>query len=202
MITQFVLDCGQHPDIRVGKFGDYFRLNYACRAEEWALCLRGLQAYTTNMECEALHKKFKSSPAYMDNKHNIRIDEVIKHLFVLNGQMIKRNIQCKNNITNKQTTSNFQSHMKAEFHHKQAIDMGDSLVCETADGWNVSSFETPGLVYQVTETLSNCPFADQRCLQSCYLCGACWHLMSCTCEYSENLNGRDHSCKHVHSVFM
>ena len=207
MIDQFVLDCEQHENSKVGEFGAYFRLNYASRPEEWALSLRGLEAYTTNMVCESLHKKLKQNPAYMDYKHNKRLDTLLDHLSTLVGEMIRRLIQCKKSISNKQTTANYQCHRRAASVYQEAAVQGINLVTETDVGWNVASFDKSDTFYQVTENDTKCPFEEgsfegMTCFESCYMCGACWHLMRCTCEYSENLNCRSHSCKHVHIVFM
>ena len=141
MIDQFVLDCEQHENSKVGEFGAYFKLNYASRPEEWALSLRGLEAYTTNMVCESLHKKLKQNPAYMDYKHNKRLDTLLDHLSTLAGEMIRRLIQCKKSISNKQTTANCQCHRKAASVYQDAAVQGISLVTETELGWNVASLD-------------------------------------------------------------
>ena len=57
MIDQFIFDCEHDQNINIQKFGEYFNKNYAAKANEWALCLRGLEAYITNMILEAFHKK-------------------------------------------------------------------------------------------------------------------------------------------------
>ena len=92
MIDRFVNDCLKSTNNLVCAFGIYFKNNYANRANEWALCLRGLHAYTTNMVCERFHLKLKREPKYMDNKHNTRIDALLGHIFAIEGEMMKRDL--------------------------------------------------------------------------------------------------------------
>ena len=194
MIDRFVNDCLKSTNNLVCAFGLYFKNNYANRANEWALCLRGHHAYTTNMVCERFHFKLKREPKYMDNKHNTRIDALLGHIFAIEGEMMKRNLNSFGEGSDKQERINFQAHQAAS---AQSI----SLVTETQQGWEVKNFEKYDVIYQVTKTEENCPF-ETECSEKCNNCNACWHLFKCTCEAAENAHNRYFSCKHAHLVCM
>ena len=112
MIDQFIEDCKNHPNSQVNTYGDYFKNNYAGRPNEWALCLRSLEAYTTNMVCESFHKKLKRNSAYMDGKFNKRMDVLLGHLFAIEGEIMNRDIITYKS-SKKQTAINFKAHQLA-----------------------------------------------------------------------------------------
>ena len=194
MIDQFLQDCQKHKNSQVRDFGIYFNNTYAKRANEWALCLRGPQAYTTNMVCERFNLKLKREPKYMDGKFNPRMDGLLGHLFAIEGEMMKRNLNSFGQGAKTQASINFKAHKAAS---AQSINLVSELSQQGC--WEVKSFEQPGVVYQVTETGQQCPF-EEKCSQKCYECSACWHLLKCTCEAAENAHNRTFSCKHVHLV--
>ena len=193
MIDQFLKDCQTNTDSQVCAFGEYFKNNYANKADEWAVCLRGLYAYTTNMVCESLHLKIKHNPALMNGKHNWRIDTLLGILFAVEGDMMRRGITLSCKGIKQQTTINFKA-------HTDASTKSSNLVTVAEHGWDVKSFTNTGVVYQVTKTTYQCPF--EKCSEQCYQCGACWHRFNCTCEAAEAAHNRYFSCKHVHLVSM
>ena len=80
MIEQFVADCQHSTDSNMQAFGAYFSSTYANKADEWALCLRSLEAYTTNMVCESFHNKIKRNPGYMRGQVNRQIYTLLTYL--------------------------------------------------------------------------------------------------------------------------
>ena len=127
MINQLIFDCKHSQNIKIREFGEYFDKTYAAKANEWALCLRGLEAYTTNMVCESLHFQVKRNPGHMNGKHNKRVDTLIFHIVAIEGKMIKRCYESRDGISNKQTSLNFKC-------HQLAAKKSDGLVQETEDG--------------------------------------------------------------------
>ena len=113
MINQLIFDCKHSQNIKIREFGEYFDKTYAAKANEWALCLRGLEAYTTNMVCESLHFQVKRNPGHMNGKHNKRVDTLIFHIVAIEGKMIKRCYESRDGISNKQTSLNFKCHQLA-----------------------------------------------------------------------------------------
>ena len=195
MITKFVSKCFHHQNTKIPNFGVYFKQYYASRPEEWVLCLRSQEAYTTNMACEAFHHMLKYNAAYMNGKMNVRLDHLLSHLFSYVAEMKHRLLKSSacNGNTGKQSTSNFKA-------HKAASGQSFLFVSETTNGWNVQSFNKPGVLYEVTETNAECTF--QPCSLVCKTCSVCWHLYSCTCPEAVNAHNRHHSCKHAHLVKM
>ena len=59
LIRNFLGFCSNNEDPQVKEFGTYIQNYYAKKPEEWALALRDINAYTTNMSVENLHKQFK-----------------------------------------------------------------------------------------------------------------------------------------------
>ena len=101
MIQKFLFNCANDQNPKVQAFGVYFGGYFAPRAEEWALCLRGLEALTNNMILEAFHKKLKRNPAYMDGHHNKQVGPLLVHIQANEGETMIRHYKSKHGRSNR-----------------------------------------------------------------------------------------------------
>lgn len=180
MLQQF---CECYVSTEISEFLNYFNLNYASRAQQWAYCYRIDAGINTNMHLERLHKTIKY--IYLKGKTVKRLDKAIYAIMTfVRDKLFDRLIsQHKGKICSKIRD--------IRHRHKNAVSLDTSLVIANEIGWNVPSENTREM-YFVKENDKTC-----KCQLICVDCDVCIHRYSCSCV---DACIKFNMCKHIHLV--
>ncbi|KAH1008338.1 uncharacterized protein LOC109535894 isoform X1 [Dendroctonus ponderosae] len=163
-------------------FLNYFKANFANKAEAWANCYRLHTGLDTNIHIERMHHTIKN--IYLNGKHK-RLDKAINAVLkFVRDQLFDRLITVqKGKLCGKLR--------ELKSRHQASQKLNSNLVMKIETGWQVPSNTTQEL-YFVEQRKLHC-----NCKIICQECDACLHQYSCTCIDS---SVRYNMCKHIHLV--
>ena len=169
-------------------FIDYFRVHYASRSSQWAMCHRIRTIVNINMHLESFHRLLKV--VYLQGKQNRRLDHLISIVLKVARDKGFERIQKmhKGKISHRASELN-RRHQKAE----EMIASGVNHAVKSTTSWEVQSLSNPLTIHVVQAEMDH----ECTCRLVCSVCKVCVYSYTCTCiDYVLH----NTACKHIHFI--